>query len=829
MGVFLKYISKNMLEKKGRLFLLIFSILCCTALLIMSLGLVDVLLDSFNQPQRIAAEGQDIAMTSNGASPFFSEEDIRGDVHDFRGSIRITGVINENDDLNYVTLNGLKGYSKDMVEGGIEDVNEEICVISDRIAKDRGLKVGDKLTIAVNGKKTGFTVKGIAANNGAFYADTKKNFAVMVPYSYMNELLGAGGKYNYMTAKIDSDDKSFENIEKAVKSFNEKNTDIAGFVLVNDSKDGSESITVGLYAMLSIVCIVCIIIIYGAFKLIITERITVIGTFMSQGATRRKIEHILLIEALLYGLLGSAFGIGVGIGGLALLTRLISPLRDYGIYMPLRINGMHILIGALFACLLSVISAFLPIRSIRKLQVKDVILNRTETQHKKGSVRFVVGLLLLGTAIASCFFKSEALDDLSILFMLAGIVGMLMMSRKFIKIVSDKLAGAFRGNTTVFLSLNSIKTSKLLRGNITLLVLSLSSVLLIASIGTSMTELVKGGYEQLIYDYQLNNVIVSNSDKANSDLLVERIGQIDGIDPDRICTMTYETVKFDDNFAVIMAADPTKFCEYCEYLQLRKGETGEQYARYEADQGNVIMVSRSVLKKLDKKVGNSLEIEVNGRKQDFEIVGSFDGKALNGGTTILMRETTLKKAFNIKESSAMVFFRKPGVTEEQVDKQLRSAAGDLGAVIYTKQEMLDDNVRNNAMIVDILSIFTYLALIIASIGIFNNISICFAQRRKEFAVMASVGMNSGRRRNLILSESMISVIWSVVASIPYTILLCKLTERVLLMSDMAMDISFSWIKLPVYVAAVALVIFIASLGSMKKSRKLNVVAELKYE
>ena len=52
-------------------------------------------------------------------------------------------------------------------------------------------------------------------------------------------------------------------------------------------------------------------------------------------------------------------------------------------------------------------------------------------------------------------------------------------------------------------------------------------------------------------------------------------------------------------------------------------------------------------------------------------------------------------------------------------------------------------------------IFSYLAIAISAIGIFNNIVICFHQRRKEFAVMASVGMNAGKRKRLILTESML--------------------------------------------------------------------------
>ena len=79
MGVFLKYISKNMLERKGRLFLLVFSIMISAALLITSLGLIDAVMDSFIQPMKIVSEGQDISIHSNTQEAFFDESDVKTD------------------------------------------------------------------------------------------------------------------------------------------------------------------------------------------------------------------------------------------------------------------------------------------------------------------------------------------------------------------------------------------------------------------------------------------------------------------------------------------------------------------------------------------------------------------------------------------------------------------------------------------------------------------------------------------------------------------------------------------------------------------------------
>ena len=123
----------------------------------------------------------------------------------------------------------------------------------------------------------------------------------------------------------------------------------------------------------------------------------------------------------------------------------------------------------------------------------------------------------------------------------------------------------------------------------------------------------------------------------------------------------------------------------------------------------------------------------------------------------------------------------------------------------------------------------YLAMIIASIGVFNNITICYLQRKRELAVMASVGMNKGGRRHLILAESLISVALSILIAAPFAFLLADMLTGFCYFIGIAMDVAFDWSTVPLYAAVITGVIFIASLSTMMKSRKLSIVQELKYE
>ena len=131
MKVFIRYIRRNMLEKKGRLALLIFSIMLSCALMIVSLGLIDVIFDSFTAPIKKAACGKDVCITSSTEEPFFKASDVNEKgIKDLEGELNMTGVIEDEDEMIYANLRGKEELNTDMIKGEFDSSKEGRCVIS---------------------------------------------------------------------------------------------------------------------------------------------------------------------------------------------------------------------------------------------------------------------------------------------------------------------------------------------------------------------------------------------------------------------------------------------------------------------------------------------------------------------------------------------------------------------------------------------------------------------------------------------------------------------------------------------------------------------------
>ena len=63
-----------------------------------------------------------------------------------------------------------------------------------------------------------------------------------------------------------------------------------------------------------IAVLVGIFLIVNTFSMLVAQRTREIGLMRALGASRRQVNRSVLIEALLLGVLGSAIGIGVGLG-----------------------------------------------------------------------------------------------------------------------------------------------------------------------------------------------------------------------------------------------------------------------------------------------------------------------------------------------------------------------------------------------------------------------------------------------------------------------------------------------------------------------------------
>ncbi|MEW6622316.1 MAG: ABC transporter permease [Bacillota bacterium] len=136
-----------------------------------------------------------------------------------------------------------------------------------------------------------------------------------------------------------------------------------------DIKEYTRQISSPFLMMVTTVMLISIFIIYTSFKVIAYERIPMIGTFRSVGATKRMVNMVFLSESLLYGILGGALGCLLGIGFLSVMAKMMTPNWMAGLETRVVFTPFQVLSSFFMAVALSFGSAYFPIRKATKIPI----------------------------------------------------------------------------------------------------------------------------------------------------------------------------------------------------------------------------------------------------------------------------------------------------------------------------------------------------------------------------------------------------------------------------------------------------------------------------
>jgi len=843
MRVFFKYVLRSMVEKKGRFFLLLIAIALSTALLVISTGLIDIILNSFVTPQLEAYENKQIVITSTDKSAnFFSDEGMNTSGLDQKSMVKeinFSGMMADKVDTEDETMLNISIRARDaqyvnkdiITQGNLDNFKDETCIISERVAKNRNLKIGDTLDLIIGGVTKKIKITAISGNAGVFYNDSNNAFTVILPYEYISKDMDAEGKYNVIFAN-----SSESTIQAGVDQFNDNNTLFTSDKLFDEEavKAQLSSFTSFLYIMLVVVVVMSGIIIYSSFKLIITERLSTIGTFLSEGATIGKVKSILYLESFIYGLFGAVFGNVIGIVGLFIVNRLISPLKDYGIYGSVDIKPNYIISGFVFAIILSILSAYLPVRRISKLQVKDIILNDVRISKSIGWKKFIIGTILIVLSIGAYLIWKDSLKGFAGVGLIVSLTGVIFAYPKLIDLLTRPIYRLLRGRSkNIIYAINNLRTSKVLLGNISLIIISLVSIITIISLGSSMIKVVTQAYTELGFDIQISNIstIRASADSSTSDYLVTQLKNI-GIDENQINQMDYQYGSMNNavsgkeiSFEAI-GMDIDKYTQYNQYLHLEKSEYSNTIKDFKnADTG--VIITSALSKQIDKKAGDTVEITCNDVKKTLTISGVIDGMLFNNGYFVLIKNSTMSAQYGVMSANTITFNTNKNI--DTVLHDLKPILRGVGADAQTRDEMCKENLANNQMMVNAMSIFSYLAIVIASLGIVNNVSISFLQRKSEFAILSSVGMENSGRIKILFFESIASVTWAMLITSVYCIFGLKLVSVLTKSIGFDMAIVLDYKSLPIIFIFSLVIVLLATLPVCFKSRKLSIIQEIKYE
>lgn len=828
MGVYLKIILKymvtNVKERKTRTAVMLLSILLSAALLFVSFSIGA----SYDSAQRKMARGMAGSATlsvtrsdggiKDGILPELSS------IHASIGMVEGTALYSENGYYETIDLIAadLRKLSKinppRLVNGGdISDFSGSQVILPDRFTSKYGIKKGDTITLQVGETPISFTVAEIAAYDTVFLRHTRGATA-LVPLSTLSGLLDQTEGYTEILVEPAEGVTTAELKNELAAMLPSEEYQISEVINEAQIEADARQKSMPFFLISFFSLTMSVFIIYGSYKVITLDRLPVIGTFRSIGATQKAVTGILLLESMLYGVIGGLIGIPAGILVLKLILRGMGESISQGIEIPVVISPFSILLSFSAAVTVSLLSAWLPVRRASRLPIKDVVLGSVEERTVPrrfivmgGVILFAVSMILPKLASGKMLYPA---GGFSLLGLITATILMVPLLTNLICWGLEYLLGAVLGNEGR-LAARNMRDNKNVGQNITLLFISISAVIAITVVGNFVTTYVGDVFR----DAELQGF----ADGYMEPQFVERVKNMEGIEKVLPLHVYKDQMQADGRTLSRLEATDDLDC-YSSMMGLQYTEKGMKEQAVSAFAGQrAILLSESCMERMGFLAGDTISLTGDTGENEYRIAGSFKSRATDV-------EAVIPSSYAVVDfgASAYDFLAYTAADPEAIMIQIRSLFGETANWSRTVEEFNEDALSTVGAFLQPMHSLTYFILLMAAVGVINNLLINYMQKRRSTAMYKSVGLSNRQNVKMTLIEGFVSGLIGAVIAIFVSYMEIK-TIFLVAGPKIAMAPKLDAVTFLTAGAMGVLVTLIGSVVPIIKSRRMKLVEEIKFE
>lgn len=589
--------------------------------------------------------------------------------------------------------------------------------------------------------------------------------------------------------------------------------------------DRFSTVYTGLLLILTAVIMTgSVLLIYNAFSISLRERSTQFGLLSSLGATKKQLRQSMRYEAFMVSLIGIPLGVLSGIAGIGITLHFIEEGLSQWLYgeskeIPLVVNAGAVLLSVMIAFFTVFISVWIPSKRIKRLSPMEAIRASEDIKIRPGEVKtggWVFKIFGLPGMMADKNYKRDRKKYRTTIVSLSISI-LLFTTAALFQIYLIETGSIVMDIPTVDVECvlyepdkDGEKTDKILEKTEGIKeIFSYEKVYLMLQVPSEILGSVFEGREVMTDE---NYTVISAETVILPNEVFEEMAKKEGISLSAYKNTEVPRFLYTENEHTYNSS--TQRYETQDYF-LENGEkraelgwittSGEEEKEIFEPQGEIIL--GDAVEKLPEKMGI--------RNTDFAL---FMSESMYQDFSEYFLRTDPIKTYNIKCEN-------PGVVSETLEKELKEQG--IQSENVTDLHALYQQDRNTMMAVQILTYgFIILISLIAVANVFNTISTNFMLRRKEFAMLRSMGMSPKGFNRMLYYECLIygskSVLYGIILTVMVSYVICKVI-------GIGADAGFviPWGALITAIAGVFLVVFASMIYAMCRIRKNNIVEELK--
>ena len=604
--------------------------------------------------------------------------------------------------------------------------------------------------------------------------------------------------------------------------------------------------------------------IYNAFSISVSERTKQFGLLSSIGATKKQLKRMVFFEALSVSVIGIPFGVLAGVGGIGVTLMLIGDkfrAMGFPLDMRLSVSPAAIIIAVVVALITVLISAWIPSKRATKVSAVEAIRQNIDVKNTKPvrTSKLTYKLFGLSGMLANKHYKRNKKKYRTTVLSLFMSIVLFISASAFTDYLMETVGVGF-GSVGYDLTINVYGDEFEELTPVELL----SRMKSAKSVTDGAYTVGYHRYSSIKTDYLTEEGIEfldRNQSQAENKSIRNAYAYVTFVDDDAFKLLLKENGLSEEKYMnpnnpLAIALDGTmRFNMYTQryektnffstnepqlVLQTERGVPGYYCSGEVPDEnGNIVLL---YLKDKESDVEGPEELY-------FTLEEGYIYTTIQAGTVIYENPFFIRdnymygmnviypislaervfKDFNAVDSSYYYMLSSSNHTESYTAVQ--SILNDNGFNSKNLQDIakLEESNRNTVTIIRVFSYgFIVLISLIAAANVFNTISTNINLRRREFAMLKSIGMTQKGFNKMMNFECLLYGSKALLLGLPVS---CGVTYLIYLaiMSGYEASFHLPWTAIGIATLSVFLVVFVTMMYSMSKIKKDNPIDALKNE
>lgn len=566
--------------------------------------------------------------------------------------------------------------------------------------------------------------------------------------------------------------------------------------------------------LVALIMVGSVFLIYNSFNISLNERTHQFGILMSVGATEKQLRNSVLFEGLCIGAIGIPIGILIGIPSIRLILSIVAENFANVLYsnvpLTLKVSVPALAAAAVISMVTILISAYIPAKKAAGTPVMDCIRQTNEVKVEANAIKtsnLTSRLYGLEGILALKNFKRNKRRYRSIILSLTLSVVLFVSSSAFggyLDQVAEQSAVEMDGD--ILLYTRDMTESEFSQ---------LYDTLKTADGLTKSTDQAISTYTCEVNTNELTNDFWDSYRKSA------------GLDASN------KTVKLSLDVQFI---EDSIYQSFIESLSLPAAEYTGQDAKMiivgKYNGGLDLFTDRS----MDFTIGTESGEQRKPIHTTFADTYPLDPppaepSEVKGYVLMVVAPHQMKPQFDALDAPTklgLTFWSDhPAQSTEKMQEIIEGSGITAGYTLYNVHAILEQN-RNILFIVNLFTVvFIAMISLIAVANVFNTISTNIKLRRRELAMLRSVGMSDQDFNKMMRFECALYGARTMLWGLPLSGILSWLIYKGMVVGGGDIEFMFPWDSIGISMLGVFLVVFITTLYAIRKIKKENIIDALR--